>query len=91
MNCKVLLKNGASPNCRDVVGNTPMHLAVSLRNLTLVRLLDEYFADATIKNIDEVSAIDVSVNNALRYACRHAKGDEVDWSSYKIRYRLYPS
>jgi ankyrin repeat protein len=52
MNCKVLLKNGASPNCRDVVGNTPMHLAVSLRNLSLVRLLDDYFADATIKNID---------------------------------------
>jgi|LakMenEpi03Aug12_release.lakeMendotaPanAssembly.Ray.scaffolds.fasta_scaffold3493821_1 ankyrin repeat protein len=66
MNCKVLLKNGASPNCRDAVGNTPMHLAVSLRNLTLVRLLDEYFADATIKNIDEVSAIDVSVNEDIK-------------------------
>ena len=36
-------------------------------------------------------AIDVSVNNALRNACRHAKGNEVDWSPYKIRYRLYPS
>ena len=47
-NCKVLLKNGASPNVRDAVGNTPMHLAVGLRNLSLVRLLDDYFADAEI-------------------------------------------
>ena len=36
-------------------------------------------------------AINLSVNNPLRHACRHAKGDEVDWSPYKIRHQLFPS
>ena len=39
-NTKRLLLNGALPNHRDSEGNTPIHLAVGCKNLTLVRLLD---------------------------------------------------
>ncbi len=35
---------------RKQVGNTPMHIAVINKNMEIVRLLDEYNADATIVN-----------------------------------------
>ena len=43
-----------------------MHLAVSLRNLTMVRLLDQYNADASIKNRDGVNAIDIAVTEDIK-------------------------
>ena len=49
---KILLKNGAFVDHQDAVGNTAMHLAVGLKNLQLIRLLDQYNADASIPNID---------------------------------------
>lgn len=48
------------------MGNTPMHFAVAAKNLSLVRILDEYNADATIKNMDGVCPIDVSITEDLR-------------------------
>ena len=43
-----------------------MHTAVASNNLRLVRLLEEYNGDATIKNVDGVSPIDVSITEDLR-------------------------
>ncbi len=55
----------------------------------------QYFIDAVENHVMYSSqfAIDTSVNlnNPLHHARRHAKGDEVDWPPYKIRYRMYPS
>jgi len=51
-NCKLLLKNGAAPNAKDNVGNTPLHMATASKNLSIVRVLDQYGADARIPNID---------------------------------------
>jgi len=60
-NVKTLLKYGAKPNVQDGDGNTPMHYAVLKKNLQIVRLLDEYDADAKIKNNQELSCIDLTV------------------------------
>jgi ankyrin repeat protein len=65
-NVKVLLNNGAAPNNRDREGNTPMHLAVATRNLQLVRLLEENFGNADIKNIDGVTAYDIAITENLQ-------------------------
>lgn len=43
-----------------------MHFAVAARNLSMVRILDEYNADATIKNMDEICPIDMSITEDLR-------------------------
>lgn len=43
-----------------------MHFAVAGKNLTMVRLLDEYNADATIKNVDDVCPIDIAVTEDFR-------------------------
>ena len=48
------------------MNNTPMMFAVSAKNLSMVRMLDEYGADATIKNLDGVCAIDVALTEDLR-------------------------
>jgi ankyrin repeat protein len=32
------------------MGNTPMHFAVSLNSLPMVKMLDDFGADATVKN-----------------------------------------
>ena len=51
---------------KDNQGNTPMHMAVASRNVNIVRILDTYNADARIKNIDGVSAIDIAITEDLR-------------------------
>ena len=43
-----------------------MHLAVGMQSLALVRVLDNYGADARIKNIDDISAIDVAISEDIR-------------------------
>jgi ankyrin repeat protein len=48
------------------LSNTPMHFAVAARNLSIVRLLDEYGADATIKNADGICSIDIAMTEELR-------------------------
>jgi hypothetical protein len=35
--------------------------------------------------------INLSVNNSMRHASRHAKGDEVDWSPYTVLCQVHPS
>ena len=62
---KILLQNGAHVNHRDAEGNTPIHLAVAKRNINLVQLLEDYHCDATIKNIDNISALDVALTEDL--------------------------
>ena len=43
-----------------------MHYACAANNLSIVRLLDEYNADATIKNVVGVSSIDVAITEDLK-------------------------
>lgn len=43
-----------------------MHFAVMHKNLGIVKLLDEYNADATIKNDDGVCPIDLAISEDLR-------------------------
>ncbi len=43
-----------------------MHFAVTAQNLSLVRILDEYGADATIKNVDDVCPIDIAITEDYR-------------------------
>ena len=49
-NVKLLLRHGANVNHKDTQGYTAMHLAVMACNLNVVKLLDQYNADATIEN-----------------------------------------
>ena len=41
-------------------------MAVALGHVHMVRILDEAGADARIKNVDDISAIDVSVTEEIR-------------------------
>ena len=59
-NIKLLLRYGAAINAKDYKGETPMHTAVSLGSLELVTLLERYGGDASIKNVKDQSAIDMS-------------------------------
>jgi hypothetical protein len=43
-----------------------MHFAVAAKNLTMVRMLDEYGANAQLRNNDGYCPIDVSVTEDLR-------------------------
>lgn len=43
-----------------------MHFAVAGKNLSIVRMLDDYNGDATIKNLDGVCAIDFAISENLR-------------------------
>jgi len=43
-----------------------MHMAVAQQSLTMVRILDNYGADAKIKNMDDISAIDVAISENIR-------------------------
>jgi len=43
-----------------------MHMAVAQQSLAMVRVLDNYGADARIKNMDDISAIDVAISENIR-------------------------
>jgi len=43
-----------------------MHYAVMKEDITMVRLLDEYGADARIKNKSDMSAIDMTITQDVR-------------------------
>ena len=43
-----------------------MHFAVAADSLPLVKLLDDYGADATIKNLEEECAIDIAQRDDLK-------------------------
>ena len=65
-NAKLLLKFGALPNHKDSAGRTPMHVAVSSKQIQMVRLLDLYNADASVKNSDGISPIDIAVTEDIK-------------------------
>jgi ankyrin repeat protein len=60
-NAKMLLRYGANVNSRDSMGNTALHFAVQNRNLRLVKALEELGGNATLKNEDELCAIDTTI------------------------------
>ena len=60
-NVKLLLKHNANPNAKDSLGQTPMHLAVTLNYLPIVKLLDDFGGDATIQNFQEECPIDIAL------------------------------
>jgi hypothetical protein len=43
-----------------------MHFAVAGKNLSIVRMLDEYNGDATIKNDNDICAIDMAISEDMR-------------------------
>ena len=48
------------------MGNTPLHFAVSSQSLKMVKILDEYGADATKQNIDEICPIDIAITEDIK-------------------------
>lgn len=64
-NARILLRYDANPNLKDASGNTPMHYAVLAQNLSMVKLLEDGGADASIKNMDDISALDISVSEDI--------------------------
>lgn len=57
---RVLLTNGANPNCRGEGGYSPLHEAAATGQLELVRLLLQYKADVTAKADDGKTPADVA-------------------------------
>lgn len=53
-----------------------MHYAVMQGNLSVVRMLDEYGADATIKDQMEISAIDYAITENKREIKLHFMGQQ---------------
>lgn len=53
------------------MGNTLMHFAVAVQNLPIVKLLDDFGADATIKNSDDLCPIDIAQNDELKEIVLH--------------------
>lgn len=43
-----------------------MHFAVAAKNLSIVRMLDDYSADATIENVDGICPIDIALSEDLK-------------------------
>jgi hypothetical protein len=43
-----------------------MHFAVAAKNLSMVRMLDEYGANATYRNNDGICPIDVAITEDMR-------------------------
>lgn len=43
-----------------------MHFAVASQNLSIARMLDEYNADATIKNDDGICPIDIALSEDMK-------------------------
>ena len=65
-NVKMLLRYGANVNHKDSLGNTAMHLAVANQNLRIVKALEEFGAQATIRNDDDVCAIDTAITEDFK-------------------------
>lgn len=59
-NVKLLLRHGANPNARDSLGNTPMIFAVMIENLAMVKILDDFGGDASVKNDEGICAIELA-------------------------------
>lgn len=53
------------------MGNTGMYMAVVIGNLQMVKMLDDYGADATIKNNDDLCPIEVAEAEELKELVTH--------------------
>lgn len=65
---------------------TPLHYAVISMNLPLVKLLVERGADATIKNLDGNSPLDLAMKLKLPTIAAYLKKEE---KAEKLKYTLY--
>jgi ankyrin repeat protein len=59
-NALSLIQAGANLNSKDNIGNTPMHLAIMQENLELVKVLHQHGGDASIKNFEGQSGLEMS-------------------------------
>lgn len=62
---KLELEMGASPNFTDNLGNTPLHYAAALGNLTVMRILIDYGGN--------INAVSLSGDTALSQAVANGK------------------
>ena len=53
-------------NSKDSMGNTCLHLAVANQNLRIVKALEEFGANATVRNDDDVCAIDTAITEDFK-------------------------
>lgn len=64
-----LLKKGASPNCVDVHGESPVFIAAKLSSLPLLQLLLKKGADVTLRNSDGETALCCAAKGSNARAC----------------------
>ena len=50
-------------NCEDSIGNTPLHLACLNNQLDMVKILEQFGADPTIRNKSGEMALDLAIDN----------------------------
>ena len=56
-NVKILLENGFDVNCQNIMGETPLHIAIAKRNIELIKLLIKYEPDTTLCTIKNNSTV----------------------------------
>ena len=56
-NVKILLENGFNVNCQNIMGETPLHIAIVKRNIELIKLLIKYEPDTTLCTIKNNSTV----------------------------------
>ena len=61
-----MLRYGANVNSKDSFGNTAMHFAVANQNLRIVKTLEEFGANATLRNDDDICPIDTSITEDFK-------------------------
>lgn len=54
-----MLEHRVDKDAKDVNGNTALHLAVLNKNLSMIKILAEFYCDAGILNKDKLSPIDL--------------------------------
>ena len=57
---KYFLKKNFSPNEKNKFGDTPLHLAMQLKNKQIIKLLIDDGGDITIKNNNDISPYDLA-------------------------------
>ena len=48
-----------------------MHFAVAVQNLSIVKMLDDFGADATVKNSDDLCPIEIAQNDDSKEIVLH--------------------
>ena len=60
---KNILRKGGNVNSIDHLGNTPLIYATEVKNLEILRILDEYGASGDMKNYEGLNAYYIGVNS----------------------------